>query len=114
MSQRGRSVRDYVYILEECKGDKPTGYYKIGKTRNLEKRISDLQTGNPRKLRHKKSKAVTDSTATESKLLKHPDLSEYKAQHEGGREWFKVKEEDLESFYNTFDEIVNADADEDD
>ena len=36
----------YVYIIQEGNGD----YYKIGGTSDLIKRLSDLQTGNPRKL----------------------------------------------------------------
>jgi hypothetical protein len=60
------------------------GLYKVGKTRNLAKRIRDLQTGNPNKLEIVDS-FQTDDPGTVEAIL-HDMLSPY---HVKG-EWFRI------------------------
>jgi hypothetical protein len=45
---RATAADKYIYLLQEVCKYAPTGFYKVGSTTNIEKRVSDLQTGNPR------------------------------------------------------------------
>ena len=40
----------YVYVMQETMNGEATGFYKVGKTTNVSKRRSDLNTGNVRPL----------------------------------------------------------------
>lgn len=73
-----------IYILYSC------GYYKIGITTNIDKRISDLQTGNPFLIQLVFFKIVNDASALESKLHK-----KYKNKNVLG-EWFWLNNEDIQ------------------
>ena len=56
----------YVYIIaEKTSAGRYTGYYKVGKTQDLDVRIAELQTGNPRKLEYMKQIRVGDMDAAE-------------------------------------------------
>ena len=78
-----------VYLILEGNND-PDGplFYKVGKTDNSKKRLSDLQTGNPRKLQYEEKVEVKDMTAAENSAKEA--LKEYKCTFGGGTEWFKV------------------------
>ena len=103
-----KAVEGNVYLLQEKANGTVTGNYKVGKAveNNFKKRMSDLQTGNPRKLDDIRKVLVSDYTAAEKGV--QTALSEYKVDLGGGTEWFKAEQSELESFLNTFDETVNA------
>ena len=98
-------VKGYVYLLEEKEesGD-ATGFYKVGKAVDIEIRISNLQTGNVRKLRVKRKVEVYNYTAAEKKA--HKNLRDYKVNLGGGKEWFQVEESELEMFIGTFKDAL--------
>lgn len=73
-----------IYILYSC------GYYKIGITTNINKRISDLQTGNPFLIQLVFFKIVNDASDLESELHK-----KYKNKNVLG-EWFWLNNEDIQ------------------
>ncbi len=56
-----------IYILKESSGGEKTGFYKVGKANYPEKRKSNLQTGNPRKLSLQCEFKVDDITEAEAK-----------------------------------------------
>ena len=78
----------YVYVIaEKTSAGGYTGYYKVGKTQNLDARISELQTGNPHKLEYVKKLWVGDMDAAEQSAhgIVHGD---YKSNVTGGKEWY--------------------------
>ena len=79
----------YIYLLQEQEEgkQKPTGYYKVGRTINRPVRKQQLGTGNPRKL--------TMICCTERKVDQDKENTlkahmKTKARH-CGREWFYTK-----------------------
>lgn len=43
---------EMIYLIQERNADKTaTGYYKVGKTNDMHRRLEDIQTGNPRSLK---------------------------------------------------------------
>ena len=79
----------HVYLIR----DKPAimaevVHYKVGQSNDREKRISDLQTGNPRKLEFSSEVAVNDMNKAERAAK--AALGEYKCTLGGGIEWFTV------------------------
>ena len=78
----------YVYIIaEKTSAGDFTGYYKVGKTQNLEARISELQTGNPHKLEYVEKIQVGDMDAAEHSAH-NAVRRRYKSNVSGGREWY--------------------------
>jgi hypothetical protein len=73
-----------IYILYSC------GYYKIGITTNIDKRILELQTGNPFLIQLVFFKIVNDASALESELHK-----KYKNKNVSG-EWFYLDNNDIQ------------------
>ena len=49
-----------VYVIQESIEGEATGYYKVGMTGDPYKRLSDLQTGDVRRLGFTRTDAVTD------------------------------------------------------
>lgn len=88
---------DIVYIIEEI----GTGYYKIGRTSKKWQKecFSNLQTGNPRKLKYYKKYYVTNSVDAEKKakatLNKIPAIKNYQG---GGTEWYYVVGNNINAF----------------
>ena len=78
----------YVYVIaEKTSAGGFTGYYKVGKTQNLEARITELQTGNPHKLEYVEKMPVDDMDAAERSA--HDIVrGNYKSNVSGGREWY--------------------------
>lgn len=74
----------FIYIL---KSDK---YYKIGITKNLDKRIDQLQTGNPHEIYLVCSTFVENTSGFERKL--HKEFDQYRI----SGEWFDLPYEQLE------------------
>ena len=50
----------YIYVICESVNGRATGFYKVGRTGNPDKRLSDLQTGNVRPLGFTRTVEVTD------------------------------------------------------
>ncbi len=44
------ATRGYIYVLKETINNQRTGLFKVGRSVDPSDRLSDLQTGNPRKL----------------------------------------------------------------
>jgi hypothetical protein len=75
----------YVYVLRETNGD----YYKIGSTIDPNKRLSKLQTGNPRPLEYVRAYTAADCLQAEN-LAYNSVTPTYSANLGGGNEWFHV------------------------
>ena len=102
-----RNGRGFVYLLSEqnrTKGE-PTSYYKIGVASKPERRLADLQTGNPRPLCFKGEPARVTKVISAEKSA-HKALSSYATNLGGGREWFQVAEEKWLDFWNTFQKAI--------
>ncbi|XP_038639449.1 uncharacterized protein LOC119956361 [Scyliorhinus canicula] len=91
-----------VYLLREEGSD----YYKIGHFKDYEIRISDLQTGNPRKLICLCSTIMNDK-GDEKKVREA--LEQYKVDLGGGTEWFEIPEGDIEGACEAIRKINPAD-----
>ena len=93
---RAHSKEEYIYIIAE-KTSKVgaggyTGYYKVGRTDNLEKRLDALQTGNPRKLECVGFIQVESSQANTAEAAAHRAVrGQYQSDENGGTEWFKIR-----------------------
>ncbi|MBD1848847.1 SH3 domain-containing protein [Cyanobacteria bacterium FACHB-502] len=81
---------DQVYLLQEFDfNGYPTGYYKIGKTKEevgAYTRNRQLQGGNPRPVKPLHTISATDGYAVEAAL--HRRLSDCRPPNGGGAEWF--------------------------
>ena len=86
----------YIYIIAEQSQGIDTGMYKVGKTGNLEERIKNLQTGNEHHLYYWYHWKVNNMTAAENAA--HAAVTQYRANDGGGREWFYVRQADLQNF----------------
>lgn len=95
----------YVYCVAEYEGGKESGYFKIGTANDTEKRLRDLQTGNPRQLKTWKEPQLV-SQRLDAERAAHTALEEYKANQGGGTEWFKVPQNEQEKFYDLFCEAI--------
>ena len=94
-------------LAEIDENQRETGFYKVGKTKqNINKRISDLQGGNPRKVIFKTSANVNDMDSAETAAHQALQLWNTKARFGGGSEWFQVPGDDFSSFLNGFNDAV--------
>ena len=84
----GRVPAGYIYVLQEGGPSGQSGYYKLGSSGNLKKRLGDLQTGNPRHLEILDKWPVKDMTNAEAQARKA--VEPYAATLGGGREWYYV------------------------
>ena len=80
-----------IYIIQEGENK----LFKVGVSgeEDLEKRIDQLQTGNPRKLTECYSEWVSDMKSAEKDA--HAFLKKMKADMGGGTEWFEGDLEDI-------------------
>ena len=97
-----------VYMLAEIdENQRETGFYKVGKTKqNINKRISDLQGGNPRKIVCKTYANVNDMNGAETAAHRALQQWNTKARFGGGSEWFLVPGNDFNRFLNGFNDAV--------
>ena len=96
--------RGYVYLIEEVNRDgRAPKNFKVGQTLNPSKRLSDLQTGNPRKL-NMRPEAVKNMDACENELLSA--LSNYRCTLGGGTEWFTAQPNQVGNLKGTFTRVV--------
>ena len=92
-----------VYVLKEA----GSNFYKVGLTSgNVNDRIKQLQTGNPRKISAVFSQMVTDVGQAE-KAAKDA-VKKYHAQetYGGGTEWYEVASNEYSSFLNTIEGAI--------
>ena len=97
-------VQGYVYLIEEDNPGAGALYFKIGKTVDPNKRISDLQTGNPRKL-NMRYWPVRDHTDCENKLK--TALRNYRSRLGGGTEWYTASANSARSLKAIFSRTVS-------
>ena len=87
----------YIYLLQELCKRAPTGFYKVGSTTDAQKRVSDLQTGNPRPMKLLASSDDKVSQSVEGKVRTFMlNRGEYEASKSvcgegGGTEWLYTK-----------------------
>ena len=92
------SKSEYIYIIAE-KTTKMgtggyTGYYKVGRTDNLDLRIEELQTANPHQLECIGWIQVDPSMKNIAEKAAHAAVrDQYKSDENGGREWFLVHQQ---------------------
>lgn len=79
----------FVYVMRSGK------YYKIGWAVDPEKRMKEMQVGNPKKIRIIGRFPV--STHKKARKLEAAIHQKFKHQHHRG-EWYRLKEKDLEFF----------------
>ena len=91
MSRSTRSP-EFIYIIAEktAKTDSGyTGYYKVGRTDNVARRVEELQTGNPNRLECIKYYKVTNGSAAEAAA--HAAVNRaYPSDENGGTEWYRA------------------------
>ena len=95
----------YIYVIRESVNGGATGFYKVGRTGDPVKRLSDLQTGNVRPLDFTRTVEVTDVYRAEAAA--HKALATYSVTtYGGGTEWFRANAQQERSFYRSFDQAV--------
>ena len=93
----------YVYLIESNLNDEIL--YKIGFSKNVEKRIKQLSTGNPGDLKLIKSYQTKWGRLAETNVHRHYDFKKIKG------EWFKLDGDDIEKFDNICKKVEgNIDA----
>lgn len=100
-----------VYLLSEHNlglESLRTGYYKIGKTtQDVNKRINDLQGGNPREIKRLESHPVPDMDEAEQRAHHATQRWNTKESHHAGSEWFYVPHHEFSEFHEKFNNAVH-------
>ena len=88
---RAKPKRGFIYVIaEKTSSGVYTGYYKVGKTQNLDARIAELQTGNPHELEYVWKMAFDDMDAAEQSA--HDAVRrKYRSNENGGKEWYYAR-----------------------
>jgi LysM repeat protein len=89
-------TKGFVYLIEERDGETGllTGYYKIGKTTNLDSRIRAFRTASKNGLEYRKTIEVDDYS--EAETAAHKACSNFRMPGEnGGKEWFDFRGYDI-------------------
>jgi LysM repeat protein len=97
-------TKGFVYLIEETDWatGPTTGYYKIGKTTNLESRIRGFRTASKDGLEYRKTIEVDDYSEAETAV--HSACSEYRMHGEkAGKEWFDFRAVDISSIERAMD-----------
>lgn len=88
---QGEPRRGFIYVIaEKTSSGVYTGYYKVGKTQNLDARIAELQTGNPHELEYVWKIAVDDMDAVEQ-FAHDAFRRKYRSNENGGKEWYYAR-----------------------
>ena len=95
---------NYVYLIQEQNYRGARINFKIGRTKNLNRRRNVLQIGNPRKLAYVHHPKVKDNIACE-KIL-HKEFSRYKSPLRRQTEWFTVPRAEVNTFKNDFTKTI--------
>lgn len=101
-----------VYVLEEFEQNAgtPTGYYKVGMTnQDFEKRMGDLQTGNPRPLVDVRRAQVRDMRTAETQaqdaVERLPSVTRQIIK-DRKTEWFYLPIASKGAFLAAFDSVI--------
>ena len=90
----------YIYIItQEGQSGEPFTLCKVGRTNDLNRRLGQLQTGNPQLLDYYRTFSVRDMA--EAEKMAHTAVSKY---HTTG-EWFRVPKREMAAFVG---EIASA------
>ena len=97
----------FIYLLSEHSktNGEPTCYYKIGVASKPERRLADLQTGNPRPM-YFKGEPTRVTKAISAEKCAQKAVAVYATGIGGGREWFYVGEERWKDFWNCFQKAI--------
>ena len=87
---------EFIYIIAEktegrtSRDNGYTGYYTIGRAYNVDKKLEELQSGNPRQLECIHSYSVTrGSRAEQAEQAAHAVAKRsYRSDEKGGKEWY--------------------------
>ena len=90
----------FIYIIREDQGE----YYKIGGASDLGQRLSNLQTGNPRRLNFERVYVAGDCKHAEN--LAANRVENYSANLGGGTEWFHVEANNLGDFLQSVHDAI--------
>ena len=103
-----RNGPGYVYLLSEHtkSNGQPTHFYKIGVSSKPDKRIADLQTGNPRPLLFQGA-PIRVSRVISAEKSAHKAVAYYASSLGGGQEWFYVSQQDWEKFWNCYQKTLS-------
>ena len=101
------AAKGYVYLMQEESTDSAGPiYFKVGMTGNLKSRLSNLQTGNARKLQ-----MCCETVKVNNMSLAEGDLKQtmwkYKCVLGGGTEWFTVQLSQVDNFKGLFTQTVH-------
>ena len=89
----------YIYIISEAiNGQSITNFYKVGETGNLHQRLLELQSGNPRQLCYHSIVTVVVSDKHAAERAAHEAVAAYRTTDGGGREWYYVETQNLDTF----------------
>ena len=109
-SQAGPSRRTpgyiYIIVMDDCLDQSAPPFAKVGYTNDCDRRIAELQQGNPHELLCKYNFWVNNRHDAERAAHRALDAEDLRVNCGGGSEWFKV-EDDLDDI-DDFAEIVRA------
>ena len=90
--------------MDDCEGHSAPPFAKVGYTNDCDRRVGELQSGNPHELRCRYTWWVTNRNRAEKKAHEALDEQGLRVNCGGGTEWFRV-EDDLDDI-DEFAEIV--------
>ena len=90
--------------MDDCEGHSAPPFAKVGYTNDCDRRVGELQSGNPHELRCRYTWWVTNRNRAEKKAHEALDEQGLRVNFGGGTEWFRV-EDDLDDI-DEFAEIV--------
>ena len=101
-----RLLAIFVTIMGDCEGHSAPPFAKVGYTSDGDRRIAELQAGNPHKLKCQYTFWVANRHRSEQEAHRALDAEGLRLDCGGGREWFRVDDglEDIAEFA----EIVRA------
>ena len=92
----------FIYLIKEepndVEGQANFINFKVGRTVNPEKRLTDLNTGNARQLLMYRPRHVTDAVEREREIHTALQQNNYGNQLGGGTEWYNVPRDDDDRF----------------
>ena len=93
--------------MDDCEGHSAPPFAKVGYTNDCDRRVGELQSGNPHELQCRYTWWVTNRHRAERKAHEALDERELRVNCGGGTEWFRV-ENDLDDIENFADIVRNA------
>ena len=99
------SGHGHVYLIQEKNNTLPDQNFKVGRTGSPSSRLSNLQTGNPRLLDYVCCPKVTNMRDAEDAALKA--LAVFPCTLGGGKEWFTVSKNKINTLITTFNTSVS-------